>query len=99
MLKQKKSQWEDLKTVILVVIVIIVGVIIIRNFIFKPVADASQCSGIGGECMLEKCSADYFKVPGIDCGAGKVCCRTTAGNTESSPAQPAQPKAAGAAGK
>lgn len=64
-----------MKNIILILVVIIVMVILIRNYIYAPVAEASKCRSLGGQCMPERCSEGYYPMPGIACDEGQVCCQ------------------------
>lgn len=71
----RKGQWSELKNIILTLIVIIVLVILIRNYIYAPVSEAAKCKSLGGVCQPERCSEGYYPMPGIACEEGQVCCQ------------------------
>ncbi len=69
----RKGQWADLKNIVLMVVLIIVLVLIVRNYVYAPVAEAGKCKNLGGTCM-DSCTRDYYPVAGIQCDQG-ICCQ------------------------
>ncbi len=77
----KKAQ-EELKTVDIVLILVIVGVLIVRNYIQKPTGGVFACSGENLTCQFSDCPPGYAAMPHLKCigeEKGNTCCQQQLG--------------------
>ena len=80
----KKAQ-EELKNIIIGLVLLVVLVIIIKNYVAKPATGVFDCASMQGTtCEFDRCPTGYSELSHLKCGGAQkenACCLSVRNQT------------------